>query len=121
MKLSEIKKYRQDLRNIVKIKYENQRRQELLQLAIDVGAGIVYSKIAGTYQTKDKMGGTETHTVSHEISEAELVLYINNTLQTETMINALKTTNLSWIVAAIALFISFGSFVFSIIIAMWKV
>ena len=51
MKLSEIKKYRQDLRNIVKIKYENQRRQELLQLAIDVGAGLVYSKVAGTYQT----------------------------------------------------------------------
>ena len=117
MKLSEIKKYRQDLRNIVKIKYENQRRQELLQLAIDVGAGLAYSKVAGTYQTKDKMGGAETHTVSTEISEAELVMYINNTLQTETMINALKTASLSWIVAVIALFISFGSFVISIVTA----
>ena len=115
MKLSEIKKYRQDLRDIVKIKYENQRRQELLQLAIDVGAGLVYSKVAGTYQTKDKTGGTETHTVSTEISEAEIVMYINNTLQTETMIYALKTVSTSWILALIALFISFGSFVFSII------
>ena len=121
MKLAEIKKYRQDLRNIVKIKYENQRRQELLQLAIDVGAGLVYSKVAGTYQTKDKMGGAETHTVSTEISEAELVMYINNTLQTETIINAIKTASLSWIVALIALFISFGSFVFSIVTAMGKV
>jgi len=117
MKLSEIRKYRQDLRDIVKIKYENQRRQELLQLAIDVGAGLIYSKVAGTYQTKDKTGVAETHTVSYEISEAELVLYINTALQTETMINALKTVSLSWIIAVIALFVSLGSFVMSIVAA----
>jgi uncharacterized protein YueI len=112
MKLSEIKKYRQDLRNIVKIKYENQRRQELVQLTIDVGAGFVYSKIAGTTRTEDSIINT-----IDKISETELVLNINNALQTETMINALKTASLSWIVAVIALFISFGSFVISIVTA----
>ena len=112
MKLSEIKKYRQDLRNIVKIKYENQRRQELVQLTIDVGAGFVYSKITGTTRTEDSIINT-----IDKISETELVLNINNALQTETMINALKTANLSWIVAVIALFISFGSFVISIVTA----
>jgi hypothetical protein len=112
MKLSEIKKYRQDLRNIVKIKYEKQRRQELAQLAIDVGAGSVHSKIVGTTQTADSIINT-----IDQISETELVLNINDALQTETMINALKTASLSWIVAAIALFISFGSFIISIVTA----
>jgi len=113
MKLSEIKKYRQDLCNIVKIKYENQRRQELAQLAIDVGAGSVHSKIAGTTQTADSI----TNTID-QISETELVLNINDALQTEAMINALKTANLSWIVAVIAAVIASVSVAVSIFTAM---
>jgi hypothetical protein len=113
MKMSEIKKYRQDLRNIVKIKYENQRRQELAQLAIDVGAGSVHTKIAGTPQTAD----STTNTLD-QISETELVLNINDALQTETMISALKTANLSWIVAVIAAVIASVSVAVSIFTAM---
>lgn len=113
MKMSEIKKYRQDLRNIVKIKYENQRCQELAQLAIDVGAGSVHSKIVGTTQTADSI----TNTID-QISETELVLNINDALQTETMISALKTANLSWIVALIAAVIASVSVAISIFTAM---
>jgi len=113
MKLTEIKKYRQDLRNIVKIKYENQRRQELAQLAIDVGAGSAHTKIAGTAQAAD----STTSTID-QISETELVLNINNALQTEAMINALKTANLSWIAALIAAVIALVSVAVSIFTAM---
>jgi subtilase family serine protease len=113
MKMSEIKKYRQDLRNIVKIKYENQRRQELAQLAIDVGAGSVHTKIAGTAQAAD----STTNTID-QISETELVFNINGALQTETMINALKTANLSWIIAVIAIVIASVSVAVSIVTAM---
>lgn len=111
--MSEIKQYRQDLRNIVKIKYENQRCQELAQLAIDVGAGSAHSKIAGTAQTAD----STTNTID-QISETELVLNINDALQTETMISALKTANLSWIVALIAAAIALVSVAVSIFKAM---
>ena len=113
MKMSEIKKYRQDLCNIVKIKYENQRRQELAQLAIDVGAGSADTKIAGTPQAADS-----TTNPIDQISETELVLNINDALQTEAMIIALKTANLSWIVALIAAVIASVSVAVSILTAM---
>ena len=113
MKTSEIKKYRQDLCNIVKIKYENQRRQELVQLAIDVGAGSVHTVIAGTPQAAD----STTSTID-QISETELVININDALQTETMISALKTANLSWIIAVIAIVIALVSVAISIFTAM---
>ena len=116
MKMSEIKKYRQDLCNIVKIKYENQRRQELAQLAIDVGAGSVHTKITGTAQAAD----STTNTID-QISETELVFNINDALQTEAMISALKTANLSWIVAVIAVVIASVSVAVSIVTAMCKV
>jgi hypothetical protein len=113
MKTSEIRKHRQDLRNIVKIKYENQRRQELAQLTIDVGAGSVHTKVAGAPQAAD----STTNTID-QISETELVLNINDALQTEAMISALKTANLSWIVALIAAVIASVSVAVSILTAM---
>jgi hypothetical protein len=116
MKLSELKKYREDLRKIVKIKYENQRRQELVQLAIDVGAGSAHNKIVGTTKTADSIINT-----NDQISEKELVLNINDALQTETMINALRTAYLSWIVAVIAAVIAVVSVAVSIFTVMWKV
>ncbi|MHC4327505.1 MAG: hypothetical protein ACYSWW_05220 [Planctomycetota bacterium] len=106
MKLAEIEIYRQDLRNILNMEDENQRCQELVQLAKKVGAGYIHSKIAGATRTEDSI----RYTID-QISEAELVLNINNALQTETMINALKTANRSWVVAVIAALISLGSII----------
>ena len=119
MRPAEIEAYRKDLCNILN-EADTQRHQKLVELAKKVGAGYVHSKIAGTHQTKDNMGGTETLMVSDQISETELVLNINNALQTETMINALKTANRSWIVALIAAVFSVFSIVVSIVAVILK-
>ncbi len=111
MKLAEIERCRQDLCNILS-EDDSQRRQKLVELAKNVGAGYVHSKIAATTRTEDSIISTSDH-----ISEAELVLNINNALQTETMINALKTANRSWIVAVIAAAFSFVSIVTVILMA----
>lgn len=108
MKPTQIERYRQDLRNILNMEDASQRHQELVQLAREVGAGYVHSKTAVPVTTKvDK--GTETIIYRDPISEAELVLNINNALQTETMINTCKIANRSWIVAVIAALISLVS------------
>ena len=103
MTRKKITEYRQKLRTILN-KDESQRFEELKQLAKEVGAGYVNTKIAGTSTIPDGKG---TLTTIHQnlISESELVLNINNALQTETMIVMSKTaTENFWIalVAAIA-------------------
>ena len=105
MKPAEIEAYRQELRDILNKKDDRQRYQELIQLAKKVGAGYIHSKTSATITTKHSTG-SETNILSDPISESELVLNINNALQTETMINALKIANRSWIVALIAAVIS---------------
>ena len=105
MKTAEIERYRQKVCNILN-EGDGKRRQKLVELAKEVGAGYVHSKIAATTQTEDSIINT-----TDDISEAELVLNINNALQTETMINALKVANRSWIVAVFAAVISVVSIV----------
>ena len=100
MKLNDIKRFRQNICDILN-EDDSVQHQKLVELAKEVGAGYVHSKIAGTIQTEDAINYT-----TDNISVAELVLNINNALQTETMINALKTANLSWLVAVIAAVIS---------------
>jgi hypothetical protein len=108
MKSKEIESYRQDLRNILNKENDSQRHQELVQLAKKVGAGYVHSKIAAMVRTD-----TGTTYCSDPISESELVLNINNALQTETMINTLKIATWSWRVALIAVVISIIALIFA--------
>lgn len=118
MKTREIEASRQHLRDILKKEVGGQRYQELMQLASEIGAGYIQVKNAGVYQIQvphDKGTETTTHILKDILSEAELVLNINNALQTETMINALKAANRSWVVALIAAAIA----VISVIVDAW--
>jgi hypothetical protein len=108
MTRKEIAVYRQNLRTIVKIKDEGQRLKELEQLAKEVGAGYVHTEITATATRTTEME-SETTIYQNPISESELVLNINNALQTETMIYMCRTAARNfWItmVAAIAAFLS---------------
>ena len=92
MTRKEIAVYRQELRTILN-KDEGQRFEELKKLAKKVGAGYVHTEIAPTTTTVPDGKGTLTtiHQNPIAISESELVLNINNALQTETMIDMCKT------------------------------
>ena len=92
MTREKISEYRQKLRTILN-KDEEQRFEELKQLAKEVGAGYVHTEIAPTTTTVPDGNGflTTTHQNPISISESELVLNINNALQTETMIDVCKT------------------------------
>ena len=85
MMRKEIAIYRQDLRTILKIGDDNQRLEKLEKLAKEVGAGYVHTEIATTTTTK-LTTGNEILIHQNPISESELVLNINNALQTETLI-----------------------------------
>jgi hypothetical protein len=108
----EIAVYRQRLREILNIKDEVKRLGELKQLSKEVGAGYKHTEIAAvitTPVTTETKKGSETvlHRSAYQktISESELVLNINNALQTETMIDMCKTASRNyWIffVTAIA-------------------
>lgn len=103
----EIAEYRQELRNIL-VKDNGTRMKELIKLAKKVGAGYVHTEIAATTTIKTETG-SQTTIHQNPISESELVLNINNALQTETMIDVCKTAARNfWItmVAAIAAVLS---------------
>jgi len=108
MTRKEIAVYRQNLCTILAIEDEGQRLKKLEQLAKKVGAGYIHTEIAATTTIKTATG-SETTIHQNPISESELVLNINNALQTETMIDVCKTAARSfWItmVAAIAAVLS---------------
>ncbi len=84
--LKKISEYRQKLRDILNNQDEKQRLKELKQLAKEVGAGYVNTKIAGISTVPNNMGLARPKYENH-ITESELVLNINDALQTETMIN----------------------------------
>jgi hypothetical protein len=92
MTREKISEYRQKLRTILN-KDEGQRFEELKQLAKEVGAGYVHTEIAPTTTTVPDGNGflTTIHKNPISISESELVLNINNALQTETMIDMCNT------------------------------
>ena len=110
MTRKEIAAYRQKLCTILN-KDEGQRFEELKQLAKKVGAGYVHTGIAPIAITTPNGKGSETiiHQNPIAISESELVLNINNALQTATMINMCKTANRNFIIALIATVIALVS------------
>ena len=94
MTREEIERYRQKLRNILKNEQDEGKRLEALKdLAKELGAGYVHTKIAPTTTTVPDGNGflTTIHRNPISISESELVLNINNALQIETMIDMCKT------------------------------
>ena len=103
MTREKISEYRQELRTILNNKDDGQRFEELKQLAKKVGAGYVNTKIVGAFALPDGQGTTIPQ---NSISEAELVLNINNALQTETMIDVCKTATRNFWVAIIATIIA---------------
>jgi hypothetical protein len=108
MTRKEIAGYRQKLRNILNKDDDEERLNELEQLAKEVGAGYVNTKIAGTSTVPDG-NGTLTTIHQNPISESELVLNINNALQTETMIDLCKTAARNFWIAVVAVLIAFVS------------
>ncbi len=120
MTREKISEYRQKLRTILN-KDEGQRFEELKQLAKEVGAGYVHTEIAPTTTTVPDGNGflTTTHQNPISISESELVLNINNALQTETMIDMCKTADkhfwISMVVAIVAVFSALAAWVAIII------
>ena len=107
MTRKEIAVYRQKLCTILN-KDDGQRFEELKELAKKVGAGYVHTTIAPTAVTTPNGKGYETiiHQNPNSISESELVLNINNALQTETMIDVCKTAARNFWVAIIATIIA---------------
>ncbi len=106
MTREEMAVYRQRLRTILINKDDGQRLKELKQLAKKVGAGYVHTEIAPIAITTPNGNGSETiiHQNPIAISESELVLNINNALQTETMIDMCKTAARNfWITMVVAI------------------
>jgi len=90
MSPKKIAEYRQKLHTILNNENEIQRLEELKQLAKEVGAGYVNTQIV-CQNTAKEGDATITTTMQNPISESELVLNINNALQTETMIGMCNT------------------------------
>lgn len=93
--------YRQELCTILNNEDEDQRYKELKQLAKKVGAGYVNTKIAGISTVPHGKGFARPKYENH-ISESELVLNINNALQTEMMMDMCNTAARNFWIAVIA-------------------
>jgi hypothetical protein len=113
VKRKEIAVYRQRLREILNIEDEAKRLGELKRLAKEVGAGYEHTEIAAVtttpVTTKTKTGvATTLNTSAYQktISESELVLNINNALQTETMIVMCKTASRNFWIALVSVIIA---------------
>lgn len=100
MTRKEIANYRAELLNILQ-NDESNRLEDLKELAKKVGAGYVHTEIATTTTTKTATG-SETQIHQNPISESELVLNINNALQTETMIDVCRTSARNFWITAVA-------------------
>ena len=104
----DIAKNRQELQDILKNDTAKERYKALKELAKKVGAGYVNTTIAGT-STLPHGEGIARPKLENHISESELVLNINNALQTEMMMDMCNTAAKNfWItmVAAIAAVLS---------------
>jgi hypothetical protein len=117
MTRKKIAEYRQKLRDILKNEEDESKRFEALKdLAKEVGAGYVRTEIAGTSTIPDGKG-TLTTIHQNTISESELILNINNALQTEAMIDMCKDAARKFWVAIIATIIA----LISALAAWWAV
>ncbi len=116
-----IAQYRQKLQAILAKDDEGQRRTDLLQLAKDVGAGYVHTTLGPTTESPPHKGpmGTIKQTTIHQspISESELVLNINNALQTETMIDVCNVSARNFWIAVLATMVAMAAATASIISA----
>ena len=112
MNTKEIKIFRKKVRDILKEDDSKQRHKELVLLAKEVGAGYVHTKFSRSTVTEFAKG-REIISDYDPISESELVLNINDALQTESMINTCKIASRSWIVAIFASTISFVALIVS--------
>ena len=104
IKMRQIELWEEKLVQIQQNPDEAKRKEELKELAKEVGAGTENTKIAGISANE---GGI--YTQSNTISESELVQNIHNALQTKTIIITCKASNKNvWIAifAAIAAFLS---------------
>ncbi len=100
--------YRQELCTILNNEDDDQRYEELKQLAKKVGAGYVNTKLVGV--SKTPIGnGVEVRNLQSSITESELVLNINNALQTEMMIDMCNTAARNFWIAVIASIIAMVS------------
>jgi hypothetical protein len=93
--------YRQELCTILNNENESQRYEELKLLAKKVGAGYVNTKVVCS-DTRKIGTATVTDIRQNPISESELVLNINNALQTEMMIDMCNTAARNFWLALIA-------------------
>ena len=112
-----IAKNRQELQAILKTDNKEKRYNALIELAKEVGAGYVNTTIVGVFKTHTP---GELTIPQNPISESELVLNINNALQTETMIDVCKTAARNFwvaIIATIIALISVGVAIIATIIA----
>lgn len=100
MTREEIEGYRQELCCILNtIKDEGERLEALKELAKKVGAG---SMRKGNVLIKQDVYGKQKYQEADLITEGELVLNINNALQTETMIDMCKTASRNFWIAVVA-------------------
>ena len=90
MTRKKISKHRQTLHDILNKETENERLEDLKQLAKTAGAGYVHTQIVGA-TLQETPNGYVRQTDQNPISESELVHNINNALQTETMIDVCRT------------------------------
>jgi hypothetical protein len=105
VKRKETAEYRQRLREILNVEDEDKRISELKRLAKDVGAGYEHNEIvAATVTTTGTL--QERRTYGNSISESELVLNINNALQTETMIDMCNTASRNFWIALTSVIIA---------------
>jgi len=111
MTREKIAEYRQKLRDILNDEDEKKRLENLKKLAKEVGAGYVHTEIAPTTTTVPDGNGilTTIHQNPISISESELVLNINNALQTETMIDMCRIANRKFWISIVVAIIAFLS------------
>ena len=106
MKLGEIKKKREELSSILSEENTGSRLEKLHKLAKEVGASV--TRIEKVEKRRDTTGGV-IYESSNEITESEIVHNIQESLQTEAMIEMCRIAMKNWIIALIVSIIAFFS------------
>ncbi|MBN2182303.1 MAG: hypothetical protein JW715_10345 [Sedimentisphaerales bacterium] len=96
MKLNEIKKKREELASILREENAESKLEKLQKLAKEVGASV--TRIEKVEKLRDTTGVVKYES-SNEITESEIVHNIQESLQTETMIEMCRISNRNFWVA----------------------
>jgi len=99
MTLEEIKKKREELASILKEENESNRLNKLQKLAKEAGASV--TRIEKVETRRDSIGAI-TYQTSNEITETEIVHNIQESLQTETMIEMCRISTRNFWIALVA-------------------